>query len=49
MPVDVVDSAPAGAAEFRVEVVGGRVVLVPASFDAIALRRLVAALEEVAC
>ena len=49
VPVDVVDSAPAGAAEFRVELAGGRTVLVPASFDAIALRRLVSALEEGSC
>jgi len=48
VPVEVVDDAPVGTAEFRVEV-AGRTVFVPASFDAGALRRLVAALEEVAC
>ena len=49
VPVDVVDAAPAGAAEFRLELAGGRTVHVPASFDAIALRRLVSALEEGVC
>jgi len=49
VPVDVVADAPAVSGAFRVEVAGGRVVLVPASFDAAALRRLVAALEDGAC
>jgi uncharacterized phosphosugar-binding protein len=49
VPVDVVADAPAVSGEFRVEVAGGRAVFVPASFDAAALRRLVSALESVAC
>lgn len=49
VPVDVVDDAPASTREFRVEVAGGRTVIVPASFDAAALRRLVSALEDGAC
>jgi transcriptional regulator with XRE-family HTH domain len=48
VPVDVVADAPAGG-EFRVEVASGRTVFVPASFDAAALRRLVAVLEGGAC
>jgi len=47
--VDVVDDVAAGSVDFRVELAGGRTVLVPASFDAVALRRLVRALEEGAC
>jgi len=47
--VDVVEDAPAGGGEFRVEVAGGRTVIVPESFDAAALRRLVAALEDGSC
>jgi len=47
--VDVVEDAPACGAEFRVELAGGRTVVVPAAFDAGALRRLVAALERAAC
>ena len=51
--VDVVEDAPAATpacrAEFRVELAGGRTVVVPSAFDAVALRRLVAALESVAC
>ena len=47
--VDVVEDAPACASEFRVELAGGRTVLVPAAFDAAALRRLVTALETPAC
>ncbi len=49
VPVDVIDDAPAGTGDFRVELAGGRAVIVPASFDAAALRRLVSALEESAC
>jgi len=49
VPVDVIDDAPASSGEFRVEVAGGRTVVVPASFDAGALRRLVSALEDSAC
>ena len=49
VPVAVVDDAPAGSGEFRLEVAGGRTVLVPASFDAVALRRLVSVLEDGAC
>jgi hypothetical protein len=45
--VDVVEDAPAGA--FRVELAHQRTVIVPATFDAIALRRLIAALESAAC
>ena len=47
--VDVVDDAPACAVDLRVELAGGRTVVVPAAFDAAALRRLVAALEAGAC
>jgi hypothetical protein len=49
VPVEVIDDAPASTGEFRVEVAGGRTVVVPASFDATALRRLVSALEDGAC
>ena len=47
--VDIVDDAPACAADLRVELAGGRTVVVPAAFDASVLRRLVAALEGIAC
>ena len=47
--VDVVEDAPARAVDFRVELARGRTVVVPAAFDAAALRRLVAALESAAC
>ena len=51
--VDVVQDArvqaPPSAENFRVELAGGRTVLVPAAFDAAALQRLVAALEHAAC
>ena len=51
--VDIVEDpredAPACAADFRVELAGGRTVVVPTSFDATSLRRLVAALEGAAC
>jgi hypothetical protein len=46
VPVDVVG---AGAADFRVELRGGRVLHVPASFDEGGLRRLLAVLERAAC
>jgi hypothetical protein len=46
VPVDVVG---AGAADFRVELRGGRVLHVPACFEEGALRRLVSALEDRAC
>ncbi len=49
VPVDVVDETPARVGDFRVEVAGGRTVLVPASFDGAALRRLVSALEDGVC
>ena len=47
--VDVVEDAPACTIDFRVELAGGRTVLVPAAFDAAALQRLVTALEGAAC
>jgi len=47
VPVQVVPDAAEG--EFRVELAGRRTVVVPASFDAGALRRLVAVLEGEAC
>ena len=47
--VDVVEDAPACAGAFRVELAHHRTVIVPAAFDAGALRRLVAALESAAC
>jgi hypothetical protein len=47
--VDVVGDVSAGDAAFRVELAHHRTVIVPATFDAIALRRLVAALESAAC
>ena len=49
VPVDVVEDAPAGTGEFRLELAGGRTVVVPASFEAAALRRLVSALEGGVC
>jgi len=45
--VDVAAEEP--PAPFRVELSGGRTVVVPAGFDAASLRRLVAALEERPC
>ncbi len=47
--VDVVEDAARCTVDFRVELASGRTVLVPAAFDAAALRRLVAALESAAC
>ena len=47
--VDVVEDAPTGTVDFRVELASGRTVVVPAAFDAGALQRLVAALESSAC
>lgn len=47
--VDVVEDAPTCTVDFRVELASGRTVLVPAAFDAAALRRLVTALESAAC
>ena len=47
--VDVVEDASTCDAAFRVELAGDRTVVVPAAFDASALRRLVAALERAAC
>ncbi len=49
VPVRVVGESSPPSAAFRVELAGGRALLVPASFDAPALRRPVAALEGVAC
>jgi len=49
VPVRLVGEASPPPSAFRVELAGGRALLVPASFDAPALRRLVAALEGVAC
>ena len=45
----VVEDPPAASGEFRIELVGGRTVQVPVSFDGAALRRLVAVLEDGAC
>ena len=47
--VDVVEDARPRTADFRVELAHHRTVIVPAAFDAGALRRLVAALESAAC
>jgi hypothetical protein len=49
VPVEVVADAPAGAADFRVELAGGRTLFVPATFDESALRRLLAVVDGVAC
>lgn len=46
LPVRVIEDAPQ---EFLLRLAGGRTLVVPASFDASALRRLVAALEAEAC
>ncbi len=48
MPVTVaVEEASASADRFEVVLVGGRTLRVPPGFDAVALRRLLAVLEEV--
>ncbi|HMB72909.1 MAG TPA: hypothetical protein VKQ06_05010 [Gammaproteobacteria bacterium] len=51
--VDIVEGSGEDTAtrtvDFRVELASGRTVLVPAAFDAAALRRLVTALESSAC
>jgi len=49
VPVRVVGDGPLAPEAFRVELAGGRAVVVPASFDASALQRLVGALEGGAC
>jgi len=47
LPVHVVDESP--APELVVRLLGGRSVVVPPSFDAAELRRLIVLLEEPAC
>ncbi len=53
VPVEIVEDSradvPAAREGFRVELAHDRTVVVPAAFDALSLKRLVAALETVSC